>query len=62
MQRVLPLSMFDNSGFKITVEQYFTPNDNYIHGIGIEPNIVIEDDPSTKKDEQLEKAIEVLTK
>ena len=62
VQRVLPLSMFDNSGFKITVEQYFTPNDNYIHGIGIEPNIVIEDDPSTKKDEQLEKAIEVLTK
>lgn len=62
VQRVLPLLMFDDSGFKITVEQYFTPNDNYIHGIGIVPNIVIEDDSETEEDEQLEKAIEVLTK
>lgn len=60
VQTMLPLPMFDESGFKLTIEQYFTPNDHYIHGIGIEPNIVIEDDDETEIDEQLEKALEVI--
>lgn len=60
VQTMLPLTSFDDTGFKLTIEQYFTPNDHYIHGVGIEPNIMIEDDKETEADEQLEKAIEVI--
>lgn len=60
VQTMLPLTSFDDSGFKLTIEQYFTPDDHYIHGTGIEPNIVIEDDLETEADEQLDKAIEVM--
>ncbi len=57
----------DGAGFKLTVAQYFTPNGSYIHGEGIEPDIVIEFPEEIEDDEngdpidvQLEKAIEVL--
>lgn len=65
VQNIWALS--DGSGLKLTTSQYFTPNGDYIHGIGIAPDIIIEQsknyvqgDDST--DEQLKKAIEVLTK
>lgn len=40
VQRIKQLS--DGSGFKLTTSEYFTPNGTNIHGIGIEPDIVIE--------------------
>jgi len=60
----------DGTGFKLTISQYFTPNGNYIHGKGIEPDIIIDlpeelkDKPEIEHDEdvQLQKAIEVLKK
>ncbi len=63
VQSVLPLT--DQDGIKITTAQYFTPNGSYIHEVGIEPNIVIEqsedyDDQDETTDVQLQKAIEVL--
>ncbi|MCT4632553.1 MAG: S41 family peptidase [Firmicutes bacterium] len=66
VQTVYPLE--DGTGFKLTTSEYFTPNGINIHGIGIEPNIVIElseDDYITEGsdedyDVQLKKAIEVL--
>lgn len=60
VQTMLPLPMFDESGFKLTIEQYFTPDDYYIHGVGIEPNVVIVDDVETEVDEQFEKALEII--
>ncbi len=53
---------------KITTSEYFTPNENKINGVGIEPDIVIEvpedkqDQIEFEKDEdvQLQKAIEIL--
>lgn len=60
VQTMLPLLSFDESGFKLTVEQYFTPDDHYINEIGIEPDYIIEDDTNTEEDEQLNKAIEVM--
>lgn len=58
----------DGSGFKLTTAQYFTPNGTYIHGKGIEPNIVIDMPEELKakfdlkqsEDVQLQKAIEVI--
>ncbi|MCF6460428.1 S41 family peptidase [Clostridium sp. Cult3] len=40
VQRIRQLS--DGSGFKLTVSEYFTPNGTNIHGIGIEPDIIVD--------------------
>lgn len=40
VQRIKQMS--DGSGFKLTTSEYFTPNGTNIHGIGIEPDIVVE--------------------
>lgn len=68
VQRIFDL----NSGqaLKVTVSEYFTPNDKNIHGIGIEPDIIVELDEDVEgigteyldEDLQLQKAIEVLKK
>ncbi len=42
----------DGTGYKLTTAQYFTPNDNYIHGKGIEPKIIEKDE-----NKQLEVAV-----
>ncbi|QQY80047.1 carboxyl-terminal processing protease [Keratinibaculum paraultunense] len=64
VQRIKQLS--DGSGFKLTVSEYFTPNGTSIHGVGIEPNIVVDlpegvDEigiENLEKDTQLKVAIE----
>ncbi len=66
VQAVRELS--DGTGFKLTTSQYFTPKGNYIHGKGIEPNIVVElpeelkekPEITDEEDLQLQKALEVL--
>lgn len=66
VQTILPLE--DGSAIKLTISKYFTPNGNYIHGKGIEPDIKVELPDETKKkmaiskeeDVQLKKAIEVI--
>lgn len=66
VQVVFPLS--DGDAIKLTTAKYFTPNGNYIHGVGIEPDIELEYeylDPDGESyemqyDNQIQKAIEVL--
>ncbi len=66
VQRIKQLS--DGSGFKLTVSEYFTPNGTSIHGVGIEPDIVVElpeeikeiGPENLKEDIQLQKALEVM--
>ena len=59
MQSVFPL--LDGSILKLTTQEYHTPNDTKIHGVGINPDYEVE---NTKEDgeidAQLEKAKEVL--
>lgn len=58
----------DGSGIKLTISEYFTPNGINIHGVGIEPDIVLElpEDieeigvENIEEDNQLKKAIEVV--
>lgn len=58
----------DGDAVKLTTAKYFTPNGNYIHGVGIEPDIELEYeylDPDGEVyeetyDNQIQKAIEVL--
>ncbi len=56
-------SLPDNTSFKITSSEYFTPNGTNIHGVGVEPDVVIEfeyDEENPDADNQLEKAMEIL--
>ena len=58
----------DGSGLKITVSEYYTPNHNAIHKIGITPDIEIDLSEDVKQqttiqekdDNQLQRAIEIL--
>lgn len=67
VQKIYPLS--DGTAVKLTVSKYYTPNGNNIHGIGIAPDVEAELDPAVanevvipeEKDNQLQKAIEILT-
>lgn len=68
VQVVLPLS--DGSGMTVTMAKYYSPNGICIHGIGIEPDIVVEMPQEIEKtpiaqlprekDIQLKKAIEII--
>ena len=62
VQRVFDLK--DGTAVKLTVSNYYTPNGNNIHGIGIEPDVEVEYDADAyakdKTDNQLEKAVEVM--
>ncbi len=58
----------DGTGLKLTTSEYFTPSGVNIHGIGIEPDYVVElseeylnsEDTQLKDDEQVQKAVEIL--
>ena len=58
----------DGSAIKMTISRYFTPSGNYIHGVGIEPDIFVELPEEYRNrlyverefDTQLKKAIEVI--
>jgi len=55
---VQELRLFSNgSMIKFTSAAWLTPNKNSIEHIGITPDILINDDPNTENDEQLEKAL-----
>lgn len=64
VQDVVPLG--DGSGIKYTSNKYYTPNGDNIHGVGIEPDIIVEWDVDAYRekheDNQLEAAINYLTK
>lgn len=66
VQTVFPLS--DGDAVKLTTAKYFTPNGNYIHGVGIEPDIELAyeylnpegEEYEMQFDNQIQKAMEVL--
>lgn len=66
VQRVFPLE--DGSAIKVTIAKYYTPNGNYIHGKGIEPDVEVDIPEKLKKklvlereeDTQFKKAVEVM--
>lgn len=50
----------DGSALKLTVNEYFTPNETKINKVGIMPDYEVDLDTNTEDDEQLNKAIEIL--
>jgi len=57
-----PNALSDGSQLRVTIARWFTPNDNSIHGDGLEPDILVEipADTPAGEDPQLERAIEYL--
>lgn len=62
IQNVFQLT--DGSVLKLTIAEYYTPNENKINKVGIEPDYIVEDVEQEKDqeeiDEQLNKALEVI--
>ena len=67
VQSIIPLE--DGSALKVTMAKYFTPKGNYIHGVGISPDIELEYEYQGQEgekeydpmhDNQILKALEVL--
>ncbi len=58
VQSLIPLT--NGGGIKLTIAEYLTANKNPVNKVGIEPDIVVED--NLEKDLQLKKAIEVIKK
>ena len=62
VQRVIGLS--DGSALKLTISTYYTPKGNNIHGVGVEPDVVVEFDSDAyyneDVDNQLNAAIDYL--
>lgn len=56
VQDVIPLD--DGSGIKITTAKYYTPNGENIHGIGIEPDILVEWDYDLYKEQGIDNQLE----
>ncbi|MFV0441117.1 MAG: S41 family peptidase [Lachnospirales bacterium] len=68
VQRLYPIG--DGTAIKLTISEYFTPSGYALHGKGIEPDVVVDvsDEDSANanylehdEDEQLQKAIEILS-
>lgn len=67
VQTIIPLE--DGDAVKLTTAKYFTPNGSYIHGTGISPDIELPyeflgtegESYAVEYDNQIQKAIEVLT-
>lgn len=58
-------SFADGSGIHVTIAKWLTPNKDWIHKIGLEPDIMVSftpDDAKNNKDPQLEKAVELAKK
>ena len=54
VQSVIPLP--DGSGLRLTTARYFTPSGACINGIGITPDVVIEENASKEDDAVMRKA------
>lgn len=52
-----PLQLDGGSGLHITAARWLTPNGTWVNEVGLEPDILIEDDLETTEDEQLLEAI-----
>ncbi len=55
-----PLQLEKGSSLHITIAKWLTPKSNWVHGKGIEPDVIVEDKDDTVEDEQLIEAQKLL--
>lgn len=58
VQTVFPLE--HGAGLKLTTARYLTPNGNYIHEKGVEPDMLVEAGEDRRRDVQFERGLEIL--
>ena len=56
-----PQELTSGSGLHLTISKWLTPNGSWLNGTGLEPDVIIEDNEETSIDEELAKAIELLS-
>lgn len=56
-----PQQLDNGAALHITVARWLTPSNVSVDDGGLEPDVIIEDNPDTEEDEQLLKAIEILS-
>lgn len=54
------LKLADDTAIKLTIAKYLTPNGRSIDGVGIQPDVVAQNQEAPARDVQLEKAVEVV--
>lgn len=57
-----PEELAGGAGLHVTIAKWLLPDGSWINGTGIKPNVDFADNPDTKNDEQLDKAVEILNK
>lgn len=60
VQTLFPLD--NGAGLKLTTARYLTPNKHDIHKKGVKPDVIVKNLPDIPGDEQLDKAVELLSK
>lgn len=60
VQELMELSAIKGAAIKITVAKYYTPKGNMIHGVGIQPDIKVQDIRNQEKDNILAEAIKFI--
>lgn len=56
-----PMQNEDGSGLHITIAKWLTPSGYWVHKNGLEPDVLIEDNPDTEEDEQLDEAVRLMS-
>ena len=54
------IALSNGGALKLTVGEYFTPNGTNLAGKGIHPDVYARDNPRTRRDEAMQRALEVL--
>ena len=57
-----PRQVVNGAGLHVTTARWLTPEGTWVNEEGIEPDIVVKDDPETSEDEQLQEALNLLGK
>ncbi len=55
-----PEDLDGGAGLHITIAKWLTPNGTWVHGVGLTPDIKVTQDASSKADDQLNKAVQVI--
>lgn len=56
-----PQQVEGGAGLHVTIAKWLTPKEIWVNEVGLEPDYIVEDDPETEADEQIVKAIEILS-
>lgn len=54
-----PIDLPGGGGVHVTVAKWLTPNGTWVHGVGLTPDVIVDEPPTATSDAQLQKAVEL---